>query len=274
MNILGDNENEKYKNCDLRLDFNFNLSRIDTKTRMLVILRLLNNTELEGLVLVCGCGVGVECKVLGDLGNNVVGLDIDRKAIKVASSNVPGVSFLVGDATMLPFKDDSFSQIVCSAVLEHIPDDKSAILEMQRTLRKEGKLAITTPRRKHSESDALILKEVKEKFGHVREGYTVNDIKILTRNKKLRILKVKFYWGSLHWLILKLFEMTPYAVKNALRTRAQELNSHKTRSLNKGLRTRIWNVIMFSLALISYVDDFIPIRSSFRFGLGMLMEKT
>ena len=272
MNLLGDNENEKYKNCDLRLDFNFNLCRIDTKTRMLVILRLLNNTELEG-VLVCGCGVGVECKVLRDQGNNVVGLDISRKAIKVASSNVAGVSFIVGDTTKLPFKDESFSQIVCSAVLEHIPDDKSAILEMQRTLRKGGKLAITTPRRKHSVSNSLILKEVEEKFGHVREGYTVNDIKILTRNNKLRILKVKFYWGPLHWLILKLFEMTPYAVKNALRTHSQEFNSHKTRSLNKALRTHIWNIIMFLLALVSYVDDFIPIHPSFRFGLGMLMEK-
>lgn len=237
---------------------------------MRVIFRLLNHKEEEGLVLVCGCGVGVECKVLRDQGISVVGLDINRKAIKVASSNMSGVSFIIGNATKLPFKDESFSRIICSAVLEHISDDKSAILEMQRTLKSGKELAITVPLRRHLKSDVRFLKQVEEKFGHVREGYTIGDVKILIHGEKLNISEVKLYWGPFHWLMLKLFEKMPYVTKNPLRL---EINLHEAKSFGTILRARAWHAIIFLLTVVSHIDDLTPFPASLRFGLGILMKK-
>jgi SAM-dependent methyltransferase len=50
-----------------------------------------------------------------------------------------------GDATKLPFADNSFDRIIASEVMEHIPDDEGALAELERVLRPGGTLAITIP---------------------------------------------------------------------------------------------------------------------------------
>ena len=53
---------------------------------------------------------------------------------------------MVGDAYRLPFPDGAFDVVVISEVLEHIPDDRDAIAELDRVLRPGGTLAVTVPR--------------------------------------------------------------------------------------------------------------------------------
>lgn len=50
-----------------------------------------------------------------------------------------------GDGTCLPFPDDTFDRIICSEVLEHIPDDSAALRELFRILKPGGRLAATVP---------------------------------------------------------------------------------------------------------------------------------
>ncbi len=50
------------------------------------------------------------------------------------------------DATRLPFSDNSFDKIICSEVLEHIPDYQGVLTEIARILKPGGVLAITVPR--------------------------------------------------------------------------------------------------------------------------------
>ena len=52
---------------------------------------------------------------------------------------------LRGDATRLPFADDSFDVVITSEVLEHIQDDVAAIAEMTRVLAPGGVFAATVP---------------------------------------------------------------------------------------------------------------------------------
>jgi SAM-dependent methyltransferase len=52
---------------------------------------------------------------------------------------------LRGDATKLPFADNSFDVVITSEVLEHIQDDVAAIAEMVRVLRPGGHFAATVP---------------------------------------------------------------------------------------------------------------------------------
>jgi len=50
------------------------------------------------------------------------------------------------DITRLPFSDNSFDQVICSEVLEHIPDDTQAISELVRILKSGRILAVSVPR--------------------------------------------------------------------------------------------------------------------------------
>ncbi len=50
-----------------------------------------------------------------------------------------------GDATCLPFPDDTFDRIIASEVMEHIGDDGAALAELVRVLRPGGSIAITVP---------------------------------------------------------------------------------------------------------------------------------
>ncbi|MEM0385482.1 MAG: class I SAM-dependent methyltransferase [Nitrososphaeria archaeon] len=73
-----------------------------------------------------GCG----CSFDGD-----VRLDIKRtKAVNI-----------VADAHFLPFKDQSFSEIICTEVLEHLESPIKALKEMRRVLKNNGVIVVTVP---------------------------------------------------------------------------------------------------------------------------------
>lgn len=50
------------------------------------------------------------------------------------------------DITCLPFKNDSFDVVICSEVLEHIPDDRQAVSELARIVKPGKTLAVSVPR--------------------------------------------------------------------------------------------------------------------------------
>jgi len=55
-------------------------------------------------------------------------------------------ALLAGDALRLPFGDGTFDAVICSEVLEHLPDYRGALDEMLRVLRPGGRLAVSVPR--------------------------------------------------------------------------------------------------------------------------------
>jgi len=49
------------------------------------------------------------------------------------------------DIQSLPFDDNSFDVIICSHILEHIPDDEKAVAELRRVLSEKGHIFIQVP---------------------------------------------------------------------------------------------------------------------------------
>jgi SAM-dependent methyltransferase len=52
---------------------------------------------------------------------------------------------IVGDAHMLPLKDQSVDMIICKSLLEHLKEPWTAVREMHRVLKKNGKLYFFVP---------------------------------------------------------------------------------------------------------------------------------
>ena len=50
-----------------------------------------------------------------------------------------------GDIQNLPYKQASFDWIICSHVLEHVPDDKAALKEIRRILKPDGRAILMVP---------------------------------------------------------------------------------------------------------------------------------
>jgi len=49
------------------------------------------------------------------------------------------------DITAMPFDDDAFDAILCSHVLEHVPDDRAAMSELHRVLHPDGWALVLVP---------------------------------------------------------------------------------------------------------------------------------
>ncbi len=57
--------------------------------------------------------------------------------------HIPGI--VRADLTELPFDNDGFDVVVCSHVLEHVPDDRKAMSEIRRVLRPGGRALLMVP---------------------------------------------------------------------------------------------------------------------------------
>lgn len=75
--------------------------------------------------------------------SKITGLDSYKDAIAFARSKYPTISFIVGDAHKLPFKNKTFDLVVCTETLEHLVDPKKALQEIKRVLKNQGKTIIS-----------------------------------------------------------------------------------------------------------------------------------
>jgi SAM-dependent methyltransferase len=97
----------------------------------------------EGLTLEIGSGLSPTVPE----SERVVYSELSFSALRKLKNFQRSGFFVVADATHLPFKTDSFSQIVCSEVMEHLPEDRPAFGEMAAVLRTGGYLILTFPHR-------------------------------------------------------------------------------------------------------------------------------
>lgn len=110
--------------------------------------KIVQSLEVVEWSLDLGCSIGVLTKEIAEKSKKVVAFDINKRAVKVAKEISPKNCFcVIGDATALPFKNNSFNQIVSSEVVEHIMDYKKYIQEAFRVSKKGGNFMLTTPNR-------------------------------------------------------------------------------------------------------------------------------
>jgi len=153
------------------------------------------------LVLDAGAGFGRHAFELARRGANVVALDYAADEVvgtratfggMIDAGEIPEaryVGVLQGDATRLPFADDSFDRVITSEVLEHIQSDTQAIGELVRVLKPGGAFAATVPTWFPEKINWMLTDEYhapKSAGGHVRI-YSATELKAKLRSAGLRL---------------------------------------------------------------------------------------
>ena len=108
-----------------------------------------NLDENSGIrILEIGCGPGALAESLHRWfpKAQVTGIDRDSQFISFAKANIPGVEFKIGDATYLPFDDQSFDVTISYTVQEHI--EPTAFWREQLRVLKPGGICLCMSARK------------------------------------------------------------------------------------------------------------------------------
>lgn len=103
-------------------------------------------------VLDVACGTGIIARLaaecVGPTGS-VTATDLSPEMIDVAAKTPappePPIEWHVGDATVLPFPDDSHDTVLCQMGLQFMPDQAAAAGEMARVTIPGGRVLINTP---------------------------------------------------------------------------------------------------------------------------------
>jgi len=108
-------------------------------------------------ILDLGCGEGRHCITAYLLKNvDAVGVDLSHRDVSTTAArfadffdpDAPSKSLQlsVTHGQALPFANASFDKVICSEVLEHIPDYPAVLQEITRVLKPGGVLGISVPR--------------------------------------------------------------------------------------------------------------------------------
>jgi len=117
------------------------------------------NIPAGSRILDIGCGSGRHVAAAYALDRTiVVGADANARDLQAARERLKFHDYLgehgnghwllsAADITRLPFGNETFDLVICSEVLEHIPDDHRAMTEIMRVLKPGHPLVVSVPRR-------------------------------------------------------------------------------------------------------------------------------
>jgi len=96
-------------------------------------------------ILDIGCGLGMYVDKFRRFSDDVHGVDIDPEKVAQASQWLPNIQ--VAPAEHLPYADGEFDVILLNEVIEHVDDDRMAILEAYRVVAPGGHIVVYAPNR-------------------------------------------------------------------------------------------------------------------------------
>jgi ubiquinone/menaquinone biosynthesis C-methylase UbiE len=108
------------------------------------VMKLLEKISPQESLLEVGCSEGHYLFKMKDKCARTVGVDVEEERITEAKNRNPeGEFYVIQPDESLPFKDREFDWVLCTEVLEHVPDWVKTLEEVKRLARK--KVILTIP---------------------------------------------------------------------------------------------------------------------------------
>ena len=163
-----------------------------------------------GKTLDLGSGEGIWMMELSKRKANVYGVDVSLDALKntqnILTANNLGSKIVQGNAQRIPFKSNSFDQIMCVEVLEHVEDPGKIFSEVGRCLKKDGQFVITVPNELYLVKSVLPfdLRSHTKAMGHVSAGINYETLKKLAEENGLKIADYKYLGKTFSRMLIEL----------------------------------------------------------------------
>ncbi len=93
-------------------------------------------------VLDLAAGTGTSSLPFLQAGASVVACDFSLGMLEVGQARNPGLDFIAGDATRLPFRDGAFDAVTISFGLRNVEDTTGALRELRRVTKPGGRLLV------------------------------------------------------------------------------------------------------------------------------------
>ena len=93
-------------------------------------------------ILDLAAGTGTSSQPFADAGAVVVPCDFSQGMLQVGKEARPGLPFVAGDGTRLPFADGTFDAVTISFGLRNIVDPDAGLRELRRVTRPGGRLVV------------------------------------------------------------------------------------------------------------------------------------
>lgn len=180
-----------------------------------------------------------------------------------------GVSIIAKDAYAegLPFTDNTYDLVICSEVIEHLPNSPKPLLEdIHRILRKGGWLILTTP------NYVSLVRRIKTLFGYSSEDpidqyYSIDypfEIVYRGHNREYTRDEVKYMLDQEHFTIERLLmcNYCPQDLQTLFVVIKRHIIQYKQYGFKKFAKATIRTIRLFMVQkLFSNFGDFIVIRA-------------
>lgn len=170
------------------------------------------------ITLDAGCGNGRHSwEVCNRNHSQIVAFDIDAVCVKKnkymldslrqQEGTAGNYHVLIASVTELPFRDGIFNKIICSEVLEHIPEEENAVKELTRVLSRDGAIGISVP---HYLAESICWKLSGDYYGfpggHIRKHKTKELLDIVTRaGLSVYAIRRRHAFHSFYWILRCVF---------------------------------------------------------------------
>lgn len=129
------------------------------QNRLVHIRKLLENENINHIrILEVGCGPGLIGASFLENHCEVHGLDMDEKALEIATQKGLIVKLLNIEKNAFPYASEFFDLVIISEVIEHIIEYHHVLDEIYRVLKKNGIVILTTPNLNSTENMFKLLR--------------------------------------------------------------------------------------------------------------------
>ena len=146
-------------------------------------------------VLDAGCGFGGTLREIQTRYKemNLVGINIDPRQLEIARQKVPGVSFIEGDACVLPFKSSTFDRVLAVECIFHFSSRLQFLKEAARVLKPGGLIALSdfVPWKTNGSKSwigKVVGQQIQKGYGPLGGDWIDGDYNAMARAANLRLI--------------------------------------------------------------------------------------